>query len=156
MVTDTVTLRLGELSDLRKPGVGSLMVDHHCEVGRDGGIEKLRPDWASYEYLEDNEVLAIWVVEIDDEVVGYTLSVYHERNLQNVDQAQLINHAIYVKPSVRCRGVGNLLMRATEDTALEWGADMVWHAPTHSRLDRILSGRSSYRPVSTTYIKKDD
>lgn len=154
MVTDELILRLGELSDLRREGVGSLMVDHFCEVARDAGCLNLDPFWERYEVLEDQERLVIWVVEYDDEIVGYTCSVLAE-HMHNRLQLQLMNDAIYVKPTVRTKGVGGLLMRATEETAVESGAFMVWQAPSHSRLDRILSSSSEYRSTITSYMRID-
>ena len=153
MATDTLTLRLGDVDDLRAPGVGTLVVDHFCEVARDAGVRNIDPDWDRYYLLEDAERLVVWVVELDDEVVGYCVCALAE-HMHNAGQMQLINDAIYVKPTVRQMGVGNLLMRAAEDTANEYQADMVWHAPAHSRLDRILAGRGQYRAVYTAYTKK--
>ena len=153
MSTDTLTLRLGDVEDLRSPGVGSLVVDHFCEVARDAGVRNIDPDWERYELLEDLERLIIWVVELDDEIVGYCSGVLAEHT-HNRKQVQLVNDAIYVKPTVRRMGVGNLLMRAMEESAHECDADMMWHAPSHSRLDRILAGSKDYRTAYTAYIKK--
>ncbi len=158
--TDELIIRLGELDDLRRQGVGSLMVDHFCEVARESGCHSLNPDWERLQVLEDAERLIIWVAEYvspdsdNSEVVGYCCSVLAE-HMHNKDQLQLVNNAIFVSPTVRSKGVGGLLMRATEDSAAEWAADMVWHAPAHSRLDRILSSSSGYRPTITSYVKKE-
>ena len=153
MQTDELILRLGDVDDLRRPGVGGLMVDHFCEVGRDSGCRNLDPHWERYEALEDAERLVIWVVECDGDVVGYSLSLLCD-HMHNRQQLQLVNDSLFVQQSMRNRGVGNLLMRATEEAALEYGADMIWHAPAHSRLDRILAGSKAYRPTITSYIKK--
>lgn len=153
MATDTLILRLGDVDDLRRPGVGSLFVDHFCEVSRDTGIRNMDPDWDRYYALEDADRLVIYVVELDGEIVGYCMCCLIELGY-NVEQAQLVNDMIYVKPSVRSMGVGNLLMRAAEETAAENRADMVWQAPAHSRLDRIMAGRSDYRATFTTYTKR--
>ena len=153
MATDTLILRLGSVEDMRAPGVGTLFVDHFCEVARDTGLRNIYPDWDQYQMLEDADRLIIWVVELDDEVVGYCCCVLVE-HLHNAGQMQLVNDSLFVKPTVRRAGVGNLLMRAAEDTAAEYHADMVWHAPAHSRLDRIMAGRNDYRATFTCYMKK--
>lgn len=148
----TLMLVLADLEDLRESGLGSLFVDHFCEVGRDAGVRGLDPYWDRYEALRDAGRLVIWTVEHDGDTVGYALSVLCE-HMHNADQVQLINDAIYVKPTARRLGVGRMLMEAMESTAKEYEADIVWHAPAHSRLDRILAGSRSYRPTFTAYTK---
>lgn len=152
MATKTIEIREGSVEEFRSDA-GVLLVDHFCEVARDAGVRKLNPDWEMFETLEGLERLMILLAYQDNQCVGYCVSVLMAHS-HNKHQLQLHNDTTFVHPSVRKSGVGLELMRCMEEIADDHGADCVWIAPTHSKLDQVMARRSEYVGTHTIYSRR--
>jgi len=149
VATSTIEIRRGEIDELHYDA-GNLLVDHHCEVQRDAGVFALQPDWQYLERMQTAERAYLLLAYDGIDAVGYCLSLAHQI-VNNKEQWQLVNEAIYVDPIYRRRGVGLTLIRCMEDIADQLRSDCVWRAPAYSMLDQVLSRRKGYKATHTTY-----
>lgn len=65
---------------------------------------------------------AVLVAEIDNRVVGFVYIGYEPRNYAELSESSARLHDIYVDESVRGRGVGKSLIKASVDAAKNFGA----------------------------------
>ena len=151
MATSTIEISRGDIDDLHFEA-GSLIVEHHCEVQRQAIVHALSPDWGFLERMENADRAYVLLAKDDDECIGYCLSLASP-HINNKDQWQLVNEAIYVDPIYRRRGVGLALIRCMEEVADQMRAECVWRAPAYSLLDQVLCRRNQYNATHTTYTR---
>lgn len=130
-------------------------MEHFCEVGRDTGLRALNPYWSMLKILEQSDRIELMLAYDEDVIIGYCLGLYVV-SLQNKEQTRLVSNSIFVEAAYRRRGVGLQLVRCMQDIAARADAECVWHAPSHSKLDQLLSRRPDYTASHTIYRRRHD
>mgnify|MGYP003148926169 CR=1 FL=1 len=105
--------------------------------------------------LEQSDRIELMLAYDEDVIIGYCLGLYVV-SLQNKEQTRLVSNSIFVEAAYRRRGVGLQLVRCMQDIAARADAECVWHAPSHSKLDQLLSRRPDYTASHTIYRRRHD
>lgn len=140
VVTTTVSGKLHLLMPLLKQHRDEL--EPGCEIA---------PEVKAYEALERGGLLLSLLLLCDDEVVGYSIG-YFGPHMHYSGITCVHNDMLYVLPEHRRQG-GLMLMRETERTARERGANTIsWHAKPDTALEHLLP-RLGYKAFETIYTK---
>ena len=138
--------------------LGATLFDANQREVDGPGAWPVEPDWDRYFAIEQcgqAMLLAGWHVDVGvDTLVAYSVNfiVAHPHHRGKL---MCHNDVLYVAPDQRGENGAALLMDATNAAALERGCmRILWHAPTGSRLERILERRvNHYRRIETTYAR---
>lgn len=143
-------IRAVTVADLRE-AAADLFQRNWGEVER--GHWRLDIDWPMYERLEQLGNLIVLGAFSGGRCVGYCTMIL-SRHMHAIDTVMAQNMVIFVDPAERSRGHGIALMKAAEQEARERGAKQVlWHAKTGSRMERVLTGLG-YSDYERTYLKE--
>ena len=134
----TLTIRPLSVDELASDALAPMVRRHWEEVALHKGLMRLDPDWLRYRAMEQRGLLLALALEVDGEVVGYTLGTVAP-HLHYQDLMVYANDAVFVDAKHRGGGVGLRLMRETERVAKSRGAQMAaWHAKQGTRMDALM------------------
>ena len=129
-----------------------LLQDHHNECESQHGRE-LNVQWANFYRLEAMDLLRIYAVWSDEEMVGYAVGIYTPGHLHHADWHTVTVSAIYVAPAVRRADVTEQLMDQIRGWAKEVGAhSIMWQAKSGSPFDLFLDRKLA--PLERTYEER--
>lgn len=133
--------------------VTGLLEEHWHESARNKHLMVLKPHLERYRSLENAGAVLGLVAYVDDQVVGYSVSLI----LPHLHYADLLcahNDALFVAKEYRATPLGLKLIRETERAAKERGAHMImWHAKEDTALSKILP-RLGCRVQEINYTKE--
>ena len=139
-----------QVSDLHEQT--ELLQDHHDECEAQHGRE-LNVQWSNFYRLEAMDLLRIYAVWNDDEMVGYVVGIYTPGHLHHADWRTVTVSAIYVAPAVRRADVTRAAMNQIREWAKEVEAhSMLWQAKCGSPFDLFLDRKLA--PLERTYEEK--
>jgi GNAT superfamily N-acetyltransferase len=115
----------------------------------------LRPDFAKYQYAEQNGLLLTLTARLEDKLVGYYIAVVQPQLHYSVVTG--VTDIPYVHPSVRHRGIGvKLFLRAEQEMRTRkvqlWQAGSKLDSNLHPSMDRLLR-HLKFEPTDLLYHK---
>lgn len=137
---------------LAAPNWWALLDEYAAECGN-SGIGKPEMQVDTYRALESAGVLKIIAVHSDSgELAGFAF--YLLTVLPHYGKLVAVSESVFVSPAYRDCGAGLLLLKATEDAAVEAGAvGLLVSAPAGGRLDRLLAAKR-YEHTSEVWFKR--
>lgn len=115
----------------------------------------LHPDFAKYQYAEQNELLFTLTARADRRLVGYYIAVVQSQLHYSVLTG--VTDIPYVHPEVRHRGIGvKLFLRAEQEMRARkvklWQAGSKLDSSLHPSMDRLLR-HLKFEPTDLLYHK---
>ena len=136
---------------LAAPNWWALLDEYAAECGNTG-IGKPEMQIDTYRMLEANGALKIVAAHHDGELVGFVF--YILAVLPHYGKLVAITESVFVSPAHRDCGAGLMLIKATEEAALEAGAvGLLVSAPTGGSLDQLLAAKR-YEHTNAVWFKR--
>lgn len=146
------SIRLGSVRVVRD--ATALVQAHYEEVATDKRLMVLDPDWDRFIELEQAGALLTLIARVEEEVVGYSVSILVPNHLHYRGLAYACNDLIFLRQENRRSGLGLRLIQATETHAIATGhRALLWHAKEGTPLDLTLR-RMGYRVQDVLLLKE--
>ena len=143
-----VDIRTVSIAELQQHGIGLFLMAWR----ETGGETQLDIDWDQYLGVESMGLLTAWAAWRGGTMVGYSVMVVLPSMHSRIMVAESL--ALFVHPEHRRGGLGMRLIRLTEASANESGAELRWRSKSGQALDRLLP-RMGYVPMDEIcYVKE--
>lgn len=137
-----------------KDEVQALLQAHYDEIAHFQDIP-LAPDWDRYAAAEANDILKIFTIRRDGELVGYE-AMFVAPNMHYSDSVQAVQDVLFLKKEYRGHRVGLNFMNWCDNQLREWGVEAVMQH-TKKRPDLYLGPilkHIGYEPMDEIWVRR--
>jgi len=128
------------------------LTEAHYEDDHRKAVAPLDVDWALYDTLYENDVLANVAAYDGDELVGYINAIITPTP-HNKDRTIAAMDALFVKESHRGQGIAKGLLSELETLVKTFGASWLHASFRSDKTAEGVLGSLDYRKEQVTYIK---
>lgn len=113
---------------------------------------KWAPRWDAYSKMAEQDLLRLFVVRENDEIIGYAVFMLMVHPIHGDDKFA-INDAVYLVPHRRHGILTPALFQAVEETLRSDGVSVItYHMKVHATFSKLMSALG-YTPMETMYAK---